>query len=122
MTQFEQYRWEDRVLRKGSWKVNLAVGAAAFGVLTVACLDPRGSPWAGPSVSPQSNGTTVAEIGLPQREAPPEMRGAIPEHLDGAIVTSSWTGPLSPLRCKECWSNLTGGVGFSSIPIHADDS
>jgi hypothetical protein len=94
MTQFEQYRWEDRVLRKGSWKVNLAVGAAAFGVLTVACLDSRGGPWAAPSVSPQSNGTTVAEIGLPQREAPTAMRGATPEHLDGAVVTSSLQGML----------------------------
>src|SRR5918994_3781223 len=51
MTQFEQYRWEDRVLRKGSWKFNLAMGAVAFGVLTGACLDSRGRPWAAPSVS-----------------------------------------------------------------------
>jgi hypothetical protein len=65
MTQFEQYRWEDRVLRKGRWKFNLAVGAVAFAVLTGACLDSRGRPWAAPAVSPQSDGTSVAELDLP---------------------------------------------------------
>lgn len=87
MTQFEQYRWEDRLLRKGSWKFNLAVGAVAFGVLTGACLDSRGRPWAPPSVSPQSNATTVAEPDLPRREGAAEMRGAISEDLDGAVGT-----------------------------------
>ena len=82
MTQFEQYRWEDRLLRKGSWKFNLAVGAVAFGVLTGACLDSRGRPWAAPSVSPQSDGTTVAELDLPRQEVPAAMRD-----LDGAVST-----------------------------------
>lgn len=85
MTQFEQYRWEDRVPRKGSWKFNLAVGAVAFAVLTSACLDSRSPPWAAPSVSPQSRGTSVAELGFPRRAVAAAMRGAIPEHLDGAV-------------------------------------
>jgi hypothetical protein len=85
MTQFEQYRWEDRVLRKGSWQFSLVVGAVAFAVLTGACLDSRGGPWAAPSVSPQSNGTTVAELDLPRREVPTAMHGAIPQYLDGAV-------------------------------------
>lgn len=87
MTQLEQYRWEDRVLRKGNWKFNLAVGVIAFGVLTGACLDPRGRPWAAPSGSPQSNTTTVAEPDLSRREVPLGMRSAIPEHLSGAVGT-----------------------------------
>ena len=87
MTQFEQYRWEDRVLRKGSWKLNLAVGAVAFAVLTSVCLDPRGRPWASPSVSAQSDGSTVAELDLPRRDVPAALRGAMPEYLDGTVGT-----------------------------------
>lgn len=87
MTQFEQYRWEDRVLRKGSWKFNLAVGAVAFAVLTGACLDSRGRPWAVPFVSPQSDGASVAELDLPRREVAAAMRGAMPEYLDGTVGT-----------------------------------
>lgn len=69
MTQFDQYRWEDRVLRKGSWKVNLAVGALAFAVLAGACLDSRARP--------QSDGRSVVELELPQQEVPAAMRSAM---------------------------------------------
>jgi hypothetical protein len=89
MTQFEQYRWEDRVLRKGSWKVNLAVGAVAFGVLTGACLDSGARSWAAASGSPQSDGTSVAELELQRRQVPTAVHGAIPEYLGGA-VGSHW--------------------------------
>ena len=89
MTQFEQYRWEDRVLRKGSWKVNLAVGAVAFGVLTGACLDSGAGSWAAASGSPQSDGTSVAELELQRRQVPTAVHGAIPEYLGGA-VGSHW--------------------------------
>ena len=70
MTQFEQYRWEDRVLHKGRWKFNLAVGAIAFAVLTGACLDSGGRSWAARSSLPQSdNGTSVAKLDVSPREA-----------------------------------------------------
>jgi hypothetical protein len=85
MTQFEQYRWEDRVPRKGSWKFNLAVGAVAFAVLTGTCLDSGSRPWAAFSVWPQSDGTSVTALDLPRREEPAAMRGAVPEGLDGAV-------------------------------------
>ena len=86
MTQFEQYRWEDRLLRKGSWKFNLAVGAVAFGVLAGACLDSRDRSWAALSGS-QADGATVAALGLPRQEGPAAMRGAIPEDLEEAVGT-----------------------------------
>jgi hypothetical protein len=83
MTQFEQYRWEDRVLRKGRWKLNLAVGAVAFAVLTGACLDSGGRSWATRSLLPQAdNGTSVAELDVPRRGAP-----AAPEYLDQTVGT-----------------------------------
>jgi hypothetical protein len=83
MTQFEQYRWEDRVLRNGSWKLNLAVGAVAFAVLAGACLDSGGRSWAARSSLPQSgDGTSITELGVPGRAAPASMRGAMPEYLD----------------------------------------
>jgi hypothetical protein len=53
MTQFEQYRWEDHLLRKGGWKFNLAVGAVALGALTGTCLD--------------------SELGLLRQEGPVEI-------------------------------------------------
>jgi hypothetical protein len=62
MTQFEQYRWEDRVLRKGSWKFNLAVGAVTFAILMDVCLDSRGHSWAALSLSPQAEGRTVVDL------------------------------------------------------------
>jgi hypothetical protein len=33
MLQFEEYRWEDHVPRKGSWGFNLVLGAAAFALI-----------------------------------------------------------------------------------------
>jgi hypothetical protein len=87
MTQFDQYRWEDRVLRKGSWKVNLAVGALAFAVLTGACLDSRARPLAAPSFSSPSDGTTVADLDRPLQDVPAATRRTIPEYLDGAVGT-----------------------------------
>lgn len=83
MTQFEQYRWEDRVLRKGRWKLNLAVGAVAFAVLTGACLDSGGRSWAARSSLPQSDsGASLAEVDVPRRGAP-----AAPEYVDRTIGT-----------------------------------
>ena len=34
--QFENYQWEDHVPRKGTWKINLVVGALAFGLIAAA--------------------------------------------------------------------------------------
>ena len=82
MTQFEQYRWEDRVLHKGRWKLNLAVGAVAFAVLTGDCFDSGGRSWAGHSSLPQSdNGASVTELDVPRRGA------AAPEYLDRSVGT-----------------------------------
>lgn len=36
MLQFEEYRWEDHVPRKGSWKFNLTLNVAAFAVIAAA--------------------------------------------------------------------------------------
>jgi hypothetical protein len=39
MMEFENYRWEDHVPRAGSWKLNLAVAAVAFGLIAAALAD-----------------------------------------------------------------------------------
>ena len=39
MLEFENYRWEDHVPRAGSWKLNLAVAAVAFGLIAAALAD-----------------------------------------------------------------------------------
>ena len=39
MLEFEDYRWEDHVPRAGSWKLNLAVAAVAFGLIAAALPD-----------------------------------------------------------------------------------
>ena len=39
MMHFENYHWEDHVPRAGSWKLNLAVGALAFGLISAAMPD-----------------------------------------------------------------------------------
>jgi hypothetical protein len=36
MTYFEAYHWEDHVPRAGSWKLNLAAGLVALGLIYVA--------------------------------------------------------------------------------------
>ena len=36
MTHFEAYHWEDHVPRAGSWKVNLAAGLLALGLISMA--------------------------------------------------------------------------------------
>jgi hypothetical protein len=36
MMHFENYHWEDHVPRAGSWKLNLAVGVLAFGLISAA--------------------------------------------------------------------------------------
>jgi hypothetical protein len=36
MMHFENYHWEDHVPRAGSWKLNLALGALAFGLISYA--------------------------------------------------------------------------------------
>lgn len=42
MMHFENYHWEDHVPRAGSWKLNLAVGALAFGLISAAMPDKTG--------------------------------------------------------------------------------
>jgi hypothetical protein len=36
MTDFEDYRWEDHVPRAGGWKINLAAGLLALGLIYAA--------------------------------------------------------------------------------------
>ena len=58
MTHFEAYHWEDHVPRAGSWKLNLAVGLLALGLISAAL----------PETS--ANGPTVATAAAAPSEAP----------------------------------------------------
>ena len=43
MTHFEAYHWEDHVPRADSWKLNLAVGVLALGLIAAAFPDTYGN-------------------------------------------------------------------------------
>jgi hypothetical protein len=43
MTHFEAYHWEDHVPRAGSWKLNLAAGLAALGLISAALPETYGN-------------------------------------------------------------------------------
>ncbi len=70
MTHFEDYRWEDRVPRKGDWQFSLVAGALAFGLLAAALPEPQDDRWvaASPSGEPASR-AVVTGFDIPRRDA-----------------------------------------------------
>ena len=57
MTHFEAYHWEDHVPRAGSWKVNLAAGLVALGLIYAALPNASGDA---PAMSTAAAPTSVA--------------------------------------------------------------
>jgi hypothetical protein len=77
MMYFENYRWEDHVPHKGSWKFNLAVGALAFGLIATVLPDRPddiASLVNGPAKS--TSDVRLSALDTPQRDVPAAFMGA----------------------------------------------
>ena len=59
MMHFENYQWQDHVPRKGSWKLNLAIGVLALGLIGAAMPHRSGdlapTMWTSTKPSPEAN-------------------------------------------------------------------
>ena len=77
MMHFEKYHWEDHVPRKDSWKLNLAVGALAFGLIAAAL--PEVPDVTSPTVASSVKPTVAADLSgfdAPRRQLPAAFAGA----------------------------------------------
>jgi hypothetical protein len=82
MTHFEDYRWEDRVPRKGDWQFSLVAGALAFGLLATALPEPQDGGWAVASDSSQSAfGATLAAFDAPPRDVTAPLSGIMDQPI-----------------------------------------
>ena len=77
MTHFDAYHWEDHVPRAGSWKVNLAAGLLALGLIYAAFPDASG-------------------------DAPAMTTAAAPASQD--LKTNVSSGPSSNVQPVKSWS------------------
>jgi hypothetical protein len=74
MMHFEKYHWEDHVPRAGSWKLNLAVGVLALGLIAAAMPD-------NPVKHADDHATNAKPLSAANFSAPGLQRGVQPAAL-----------------------------------------
>ena len=70
MTHFEAYQWEDHVPRAGSWKLNLAAGLAALGLISAALPETYGNAPAVAAAAAPASGVSDRDTDISKVRSP----------------------------------------------------